>query len=81
MFDGENQTNSLKIHDKQSNFKAVAYVKGNEIVICFVGTDPRSIKDHGANLKMGTGEPSRQMEKALVFAKYIRDNLRNQYIN
>lgn len=80
MFDGEKQTNSLKIHDKQSNFKAVAYVKGNEIVICFVGTDPRSIKDHGANLKMGTGEPSEQMKKALEFARKIADKLRNQYI-
>lgn len=79
MFDGENQTNA-KIHDKKSNFKAVAYTKDNEIVICFVGTDPRSIKDHGANLKMGIGKPSRQMDKALAFAQRLKEKFGNQYI-
>ena len=41
--------------NKKSNFKAVAYQNGDELVISYVGTDPKSIKDHGANLKMDTG--------------------------
>ncbi len=57
--------------DKKTNFKAVAYQNGNEIVIAFVGTDAKSIKDHGANLKMINGV-SAQMKMANEFYYEIK---------
>ena len=32
-----------KEYNKKTNFKAVAYQKGNDVVLCFVGTDKFSI--------------------------------------
>lgn len=49
------------------NFKAVAYTNGNEIVISFVGTDPKNLKDHGTNIKMGFGKETEQMRRADEF--------------
>lgn len=60
-------------YDVKSNFKGVAYKNINEVVICFVGTDSKSLKDHATNLKMGLGKPTAQMLKALSFAKRVND--------
>ncbi len=61
-----------KTFDKKTNFKAVAFVKSNEIVICFVGTDSKSYKDNIANLKMGFGKITRQMQLAVDYVKKIQ---------
>lgn len=59
----------------QNNFRATAYSKNGKIVICYEGTDAKSIKDHGANLKMGLGMDSAQMKSALGFY----DEIKNDY--
>jgi len=53
----------------RSNFKGVLYRKGDQYALCFVGTDKFSIKDHGANLKMGITGTSQQIEDAKAFAE------------
>lgn len=58
----------------KNNFRATAYSKNGKIVICYEGTDAKSIKDHGANLKMGLGIKTGQMESALKFYNDIKDN-------
>ena len=58
-------------HDKKSNFKGLLFSKFENYVICFVGTNFLSIKDHGANLKMATFGVSRQMRCAVIFTKYM----------
>jgi hypothetical protein len=61
------------MYNKKNNFKSVVYQKGNEIVICYIGTDTLKIKDHGANLKMGlSSEPTSQMRDAFDFFKEIQ---------
>lgn len=55
------------------NFKGVLYSKGNQYVLCFVGTDKFSIKDHAANLKMCITGTSEQIEEAKVFAKNMQE--------
>ncbi len=57
----------------KSNFKAVLYQKGDQYAICFVGTDKFSIKDHGANLKMGITGNSKQIQNAKEFAQNMKD--------
>jgi len=61
-----------KEHDIKSNFKAAAFKKDNEIIVCFVGTDPRNIKDHITNLKMGIGKVTKQMKLAIKFIQKIK---------
>ena len=56
-----------------SNFKAVLYQKGDQYAVCFVGTDKFSIKDHGANLKMGITGNSKQIQNAKEFAKKMME--------
>ena len=55
-------------HDKKSNFKGVLYGKDGQYAVTFVGTDPKSIKDYGANLKMGFTGDSMQIQQAKDFA-------------
>ncbi len=55
--------------DKKSNFKGVLYGKDGQYAITFVGTDPKSIKDHAANLKMVVTGDSPQIKQAENFAK------------
>lgn len=67
-----------KEYNKKTNFKAVAYQKGNDVVLCFVGTDKFSMQDHRTNLKMATSsEPTIQMILANTFYK----NFENKYKN
>lgn len=59
-----------KEFNPHSNFKGVLYKnKDNQYALTFVGTDKKSIKDWGANLKMGLTGTSRQIEQAKKFAK------------
>ncbi len=58
-------------HDKKSNFKGLLFSKSGNYVICFVGTNFFSIKDHCANFKMATCGVSRQMRCAVIFTKYM----------
>lgn len=58
------------------NFKSVVYKNNDEIIICYLGTEKFSIKDHSTNLKMYlSGEPTKQMELALKLCdKIVKDN-------
>lgn len=57
----------------KSNFKGVVYQKGDQYAIAFVGTDKFSLKDHGANLKMGLTGDSRQIQDAKKFAEDMKE--------
>lgn len=71
----EGWTKCDSVYDKSSNFKSVIYQKGDEYVVCFVGTDRWSAKDHGANLKMALGEETEQMKQANAITKqFLLDN-------
>ena len=57
------------------NFKSVVYKNNDEIVICYLGTEKFSVKDHSTNAKMIlSGEPTKQMELALNLCKKIMDD-------
>lgn len=66
---------------KQDNthFKAAVYKKGDELVICFAGTEALSAKDQGANLKMAIGGQSKQMEKADEYYRRIKNDYLEKY--
>lgn len=70
---GENVVNGWAKIDSspriKSNFKAVLYQKDDQYALCFVGTDKFSIKDHGANIKMGVTGNSKQIIDAQEFAQ------------
>lgn len=67
-----------KEYDKRTNFKAVAYQKGDEVVLCFVGTDKFSMQDHKTNLKMATSsEATTQMISADKFYNRFKDKYLN----
>lgn len=54
------------------NFKAVAYKKENEIIICYLGTDAFNPKDHATNVKMLVSEKeTEQMESANQFYRKL----------
>lgn len=61
-----------KVHDKKTNFKTAAFKKNDEIIVCFVGTDPKNLKDNITNLKMGFGKVTKQMKQAKNFVKKIQ---------
>lgn len=56
-------------YDKKTNFKAVLYQKGDESILCYVGTDRFSAKDWSANIKMAVTGGSAQIELAKKFAQ------------
>ncbi|MDD3238126.1 MAG: hypothetical protein PHV37_08540 [Candidatus Gastranaerophilales bacterium] len=61
---------------RESNFKAATFQNGKDFVSCFAGTDPKNIKDQGANLKMGVLEkPSKQMKEAIKYLQYIKEKV------
>ena len=53
--------------EKITNFKGVLYKKEDEYVICYLGTDSKSVQDHIANLVMGLAGKSMQMRIANYF--------------
>ncbi len=55
--------------DRKTNFKAVTYEKNNEQAVCFVGTDFKNLKDHGANLKMGVTGNNAQIKYAKEYTQ------------
>ncbi len=63
----------------KTNFKAAVYQKGDELVICFAGTEALSAKDQGANLKMAIGDKSAQMGYADEYYKEIKNKYVNKY--
>ncbi len=61
-------------HDKDSNFKAVAFKKDDQIVVCYVGTSRKlneAARDWGANAKMSVGKASEQMKQADEFYQRV----------
>ena len=51
--------------DDGSGFEAVSFVKGNEIVISYAGTDPGDVLgDWGANLALAAGNLNAQLIQA-----------------
>lgn len=67
-----------KEYNKKTNFKAVAYQKENDVVLCFVGPDKFSMQDHRTNLKMATStEPTAQMKDANNFYDKFKDKYKN----
>lgn len=63
-----------KISNPKNNFKAVTFEKGDEIVICYLGTNPLSIKDHMTNGKMAiSAEPTSQMKSALDYCEKMQE--------
>lgn len=60
-------------HDPKTNFKGVLYAKNGQYVMCFVGTDKFSAKDHAANMKMGLMGKNKQMDFADNFYDLMKD--------
>lgn len=59
--------------NRKNNFKAIAYKKGDEIILCYLGTDAKNLKDHSTNLKMAvTCKPTSQMKSAMDFYEKIK---------
>lgn len=63
----------------KTNFKAAVYKKGDELLICFAGTEALSAKDQGANLKMATGNKSAQMDYAEKYYRKIINDYHEKY--
>ena len=61
------------LHEKRTNFKGVLYRSGTDYVICYIGTDLRSIKDHIANLLAGFWGINLQMRIANYFYKNCKE--------
>ena len=59
--------------DSKTNFKGIFYSDGNEYVICYLGTDNKSFKDHVENIIMGLFGKNMQMRIADFFYKTCRD--------
>ncbi|MFI3301298.1 MAG: Mbeg1-like protein [Candidatus Gastranaerophilales bacterium] len=53
-----------QIFDDETNFCALLYEKNTKYIICFLGTERTSLKDHIANLKMGLVGKNKQMIEA-----------------
>ncbi len=65
----------LYTYQDKSHFKSVVYKNNDEIIICYLGTEKFSIKDHSTNLKMYlSGEPTKQMKSALYLCDDIMKN-------
>lgn len=58
-----------KQFDPKTNFKGILYEKNGQYVMCFVGTDKFSAKDHAANIQMGLLGKNKQMDMANEFYK------------
>ena len=54
-------------HEPKTNFKGVLYSDGKEYVICYLGTDCKSVKDHIENIIMG------------IFGKTLQMRIANYY--
>jgi len=74
---GDQTSNGWTVVDKNpkagSNFKCVVYEKNGQYALCFVGTDVKSVKNWGANVKMGATGDSRQIQDAKNFTKKMQD--------
>lgn len=75
--DAMNLKNGAKVFDKwiklesfeepKTNFKGILYKNENEHVICYLGTERSSVKDHVENIVMGVFGKSMQMRIANYF--------------
>lgn len=54
-------------HECKTNFKGVLYFDGSEYVLCYIGTDSKSVKDHIENIVMG------------IFGKTLQMRIANYY--
>ena len=64
----------LETKEGKFNFKAVAYQRGDEIILCFLGTDALSLKDHLTNGKMIlSSKPTEQMQNALKYCTNLME--------
>ncbi len=62
-------------YDRGSNFKGVLYYKNGQYALAFAGTDIKSIKDIGADIKMFISGDSKQITDAIKFT----NNMRKKY--
>lgn len=60
-------------HEEKTNFKGILYSNGTEYVICYIGTDSKSVKDHIENIVMGVFGKSMQMRIANYFYKKCKE--------
>ena len=60
-------------HETKTNFKGILYTNGEEFVICYLGTDSKSIKDHIENIVMGIFPKTLQMRVANWFYKTCKE--------
>ena len=60
-------------YEPKTNFKGLLYFDGKEYVICYLGTDSKSIKDHIENLVMGVFGKSLQMRLANFYYKKCKE--------
>ncbi len=60
-------------HETKTNFKGILYTNGSEYVICYLGTDRKSLKDHIGNLVMGIFGKNLQMRIANYFYKKCKE--------
>lgn len=59
--------------ERKTNFKGILYSDGNEYVICYIGTDKKSLKDHIENIIMGIFGKNMQMRIANYFYKQCKE--------
>lgn len=63
-------------HEQKTNFKGILYFNGQEYVICYIGTDDKSIKDHIENIVMGIFGKNMQMRIANYFYKKCKEKFK-----
>ena len=59
--------------ETRTNFKGILYSNGAEYVICYAGTDSKSIKDHIENIVMGIFGKTLQMRIANYYYKKCKE--------
>ena len=70
------------IPDQLSGFSAGVYMKGDEIVIAFTGTNEAKVADFVlANFPIGLGLPSAQVTEAMVLYLQIKEQYPTAAIN
>lgn len=64
-----------------SGFEAISFTNGSEIVISYAGTDPSSLTDWIANITLGAGFSSSQLEQAALYYLQVNSSQRGQCRN
>jgi hypothetical protein len=62
------------VFNPKTNFKAVAYHVGDKIVICYAGTDVKSVQDLKADVNLALGANTKQLDNAREFFERNQSN-------